>query len=272
MPGFRGKKYLPNPDLRRSGILPRGGGDSSIGNKTLLRFIDSLLQLEGVRGTPAILETTDVKPVIDLGRFIAANSVLPVVQSGFFDFTTGAADNELTFFLIDVNALEGASTVMDPGFFYKLMALELRLTLPGVPTESDRVEAQVYAGVEIVPDGADQFLVMIAGGDLGTAPLSLEDALTTYRWCLGGPLTASDGTVALGATASANPNHFLFFNANIPPIGVPDTTTGGQILAVRFRHGTPTGALSNWAAGTQFHIRYLYQKIPFSNFQSTPIL
>jgi len=64
-----GRKMIPSPGLPRTGYLPRMPGHTEIGNKTLLRQVDSILQVESTAGTPQLLENSDVKPVFDLGRF-----------------------------------------------------------------------------------------------------------------------------------------------------------------------------------------------------------
>jgi len=230
---------------------------SEIGNKALLRFIDSLLRIEDQQGTPAVLETATVQPVIDIGRFITPPNNTPTTKKfyqPFIDETTLAGALTVTHTMAREPGGGGALT-MAIGKLYKVLALQTEIVFPALPTDLNRIAAEYFLSFSTWE--ASPILLKIAGGDMGSTPLLVDSDQAYYRFSLGAAMAGSDGTTA-AAPAGDSP---LPWDGFLWPADQAVDNQGESIgLVATYRYGSAAGAQIVWPTGTQIITRALIQE------------
>lgn len=229
---------------------------SEIGNKELLRLVDSLLRIEDQQGTPAALETGAVLPVIDIGRFISPTPSPTIKQifQPFKDSTLGAGVMVLSH---EIAAMPGSSPALEMavGKIYKLLAMQSEVVFPAGLVDLTRIAAEyflTYSFWEGTP-----IAVKFAGGDIGSTPLLVDSDQLYYRFSLGSPMSGSDGTTA-AAPAGSSP---LTWSGFLWPADITVPDQGIAIgLRATYRYGNAVGASIAWPTGTQIITRAIIQQ------------
>jgi len=250
MPLFFGKKYIPDAGAPRSGILPTQSGRSEIGNKSLLRLIDSVLQLKGVKGTPATLETTDIKGVLDLSPFIfgvpPAPPGRPQIGASNASAVALGGQNDVMFVIAAPTGI--ASLVQPPTHAesMRILAASTLITYGAAPVDNARLILEWYLGFMQSPNGSDRLLVKISGGDI-TNPWLLDSDTLQYHAAFLGTNAGGDGSAGNSSgSGGANPRWGGWL--------LNDTEAGaydGMTFQLRYRQWDVVGAAPlNFPANT----------------------
>lgn len=230
---------------------------SEIGNKALLRYIDALLRIEDQQGTPAVLETATVQPVIDIGRFITPPNKTPATKkfwAPFIDQTTLAGALTVTHTMAREPG-SSAALEMTLGQLYKVLAMQTEIVFPAPPTDLNRIAAEYFLSISTWE--APPILIKIAGGDMGSTPLLVDSDQIYYRFSLGSAMAGSDGTTA-AAPAGDSPLPWAGF---LWPANQAVDGQGESIgLVATYRYGSVAGAQIVWPTGTQIITRALIQQ------------
>ncbi len=253
-----GKKYIPDPQQRRSGLLPTEQTRAMIGNLALLRQIDAILQMEGVSGTPPQLEITDVKPVIDIGRFAITNP--PALNFVLPDSESIAGLSDFRFILLG----PGAGTFFDPRDVlraFRLLTADLTINFGAVPTDNQRLSVR-WNLFSII--GGTPFDIQVDGSD-PLCPFLLDADITTLRFCFGGQSSGTDGSV--GGVPNSNANH-KWRGWLLPPphpnIAPADEDGLGLSVTVSYRSVTGAGPDPTFPVGSTASVQALFQNIEAS--------
>jgi len=159
-----GRKAIPDPQARRSGILPSRSTRGLIGNRALLQAVDRLLGIESVGGTPSEFDISAVIPVIDIR---AAGRPQPVIR--YIEST------------IDISGLNNVcvEAYQPPENQYgEVFAGDITIDFNGVPAAGNQISA-LWELSDAPPNGADHRVPV--GGYVPQFPIVTEANVSEYR-------------------------------------------------------------------------------------------
>lgn len=159
-----GKKIFADPTSARTGFLSRMSGKAEIGNKAMLRAVDSLLQMENTAGTPSILGSTEVVPVIDIR---AAARKLPIRRY-----------IEDSFALIGNPAWTFTAYQPPDGQYAEVMAADMTINFVAAPGAGNQLN-MAWELADFPPNGTDTRIPV--GGYVINNMLGTEAGLQAYR-------------------------------------------------------------------------------------------
>lgn|SRR5574341_165463 len=252
-----GKKFTPDPS-RRTGFFA-GPGQTEIGNKSLLRFCDSILNPESTRGFPAVLENTDIKGVFDIAQFLPP----PLPEILIFDTDSepmaGSADHVIP--LVDPLA---AGAVFQPTFnvngqqFQKLLGVDVTINWGAAPIDNSRLQVR-WNLVSYI--SAAKTPVQIDGGDI-LVPLILDADVLVHKIVFGAVSSGADGGISVPAICAAPRWNGTFR----PPINAAGD--GGLGMEVEIGYRSLTGAPPDpvFPAGTTRSVKMLLAQYPIRSF------
>ena len=267
-----GKKVFPSPDSPRTGMLPRMQGKTEIGNKTLLRATDKLLGVENVAGTPALLQNTEVVPVVDIGRGLGWNPSRVIIYSQL-DFMIGGGEgfpaqypglgvtNPIVLIGSPASGASGGLMFnLDETTGVKLLGAEATVIFGAGPVDNSRLVVQWWLCSKVQPNGIEYLFLKIAGGDISN-PLVLDSDTLQYRVAISAPNSGGDGSA--GNSSSAGAASQLWNGWLSPPSQNNLQEDTGLYFAVSLEYWDLVGAARlNFPANSSVAFKVVTQRVP----------
>ena len=178
-----GKKFIPNPDTPRSGILPSRSGRGLIGNRALLKAVDALLDIESVGGTPTEFDISAVIPVVDIRAAGIQNPTPRFVKTSVNIGGQGQS------FHVVFEPLERRLAVV--------LGAEAFVTFPAPVLGGNEIGLN-WSLAAAVPNGQDQ-LVGVSGCAEYSGALTTNTVSLKYKTILGGDLGGEGNAPWMGS-------------------------------------------------------------------------